>query len=573
LNTKKAEIQNTGKKDILIDHMKLPSIFNKSRTRIFIRLALNGLAQAAIHIATILMVRWAFDHLIRGSASAQPSGAIRIGLGLSLAAICIGWLRMVERVDAERIGQGYIHQIRMLLFKHMSCLAPRALQGRSRGAIVLRFIGDLNALKRWVSLGIARITVASITAFCTLTALAFISLRLAFTVSAVLVLGALYSVRLGKDIREAVKESRRRRSHLAANVNEKVASMAVVQVFGQSSRERKRIRRQSRRLTKALIARAKKIGLMRGITHSVTALASGAVLLQGAYVVRMGEATPGTVVAAMTIVGLLVPALRDLSRVYEYFQESRVSARKIIDFLETPSLVQSQVGAPDFKPGPGVLEFRNVSFGNVLKKISVTAEARKRIVIIGPNGTGKTTLLSMAVRLIDPEEGEILLDGQNIATHSLKSVRRAISMVSPDLPLLRGTVKKNLLYRWPKAPADEIERVWKLCGIHELLNDLPRAERTKVTEEGNSLSLGQRQRIGLARAFLGNPKIILLDEADVHLDKEAGKLLARILNQYTGTVIWVTHNPDRISRADCIWRLEGGSLVELSEQRLCQNVN
>ena len=548
--------------------MKLPSIFNTSRTRIFTRLALNGLAQAATTIITILLVRQAFDSLITTSpGGVQFDIMLQIGLGLGLAAICIGWLRMVERVDAEKMGQSYIHQIRMLLFRHMSRLTPRTLESRSRGAIVLRFIGDLNALKRWVSLGMVRITVAGITTICALTALAILSWRLAMVVTVVLGLGAIYAVRLGKHIRETVKESRRRRAYLAANVNEKVATMAVVQVFGQSTRERRRVERQSRRLTDALIARAGKIGLMRGITQSAMALASGAVLLQGAREVSGGNVTPGTVVAAMTIVGLLVPALRDLSRVYEYLQDSRVSAKKLIDFLKTPSLVRNRAGAPDLKSGPGRLDFQNVSFGKTIKNVTVTAQANQTVVITGPNGAGKSTLLTMAARLIDPEKGKILLDGQDITTHSLKSVRRAISIVSPDLPLLRGTVKKNLLYRWPKAPAEEIERVWNLCGIHELLAELPRAELTRVTEDGHNLSLGQRQRIGLARAFLGDPRIILLDEADAHLDKDAGKVLNRILSQYKGTVIWVTHNHDRINDADCIWNIEKGTLVDVTSQR------
>ena len=526
------------------------------------RLALNSLAQAAITIITILLVKWAFDRLITPLDGVQPDIMLQVGLGLGVAALSIGWLRMIERVDAEKMGQSYIHQIRLLLFKRLSRLDPRALQNRSRGAIVLRFIGDLNALKRWVSLGMVRITVAGITTFCALTALAVINWDLAVVVAVVLGAGALYAVRLGKGIRETVKESRRRRSYLAANVNEKVATMAVVQVFGQATRERRRVKRQSRRLTDAMIARAGKIGLMRGITQGVMALASGAVLLQGARVVGSGQATPGTVVAAMTIVGLLVPALRDLSRVYEYYQESRVSAKKIISFLKTPSLVVDRSGAPDLKPGPGCLEFRKVGFGEVIQDVTVTAQAGEVIVITGPNGAGKSTLLHMAARLMDAGSGNIFLDGQDIALHSLKSVRGAISMVSPDLPLLRGTVKKNLLYRWPKAPAEEIERVWKLCGIHDLLDELPQAELTRVTEDGNNLSLGQRQRIGIARAFLGNPRIILLDEADAHLDSDAGRVLNRILSQYSGTMICVTHQQDYLNRADRIWHIEKGRLVD-----------
>ena len=544
--------------------MNLPPIIKGPRISIFVRLLANGLAQAFVTIATILLIRLAFDHLITTSQAGELNLILGIGSGLIVTAVCMGWLCMMERVDAERMGQSYIHQVRMTLFKHLSTLAPRALQRRSRGAIVLRFIGDLGALRRWVSLGLVRVSVAGVTTFSALLALSVINWRLSIVVTAVLGFGALYALRLGRYMRETVKESRRRRSYLAANVNEKVATMAVVQVFGQSDREQRRIKRQSGRLRDALVARAGKIGLMRGITQSVTALASGAALLLGASEVASGRATPGTVVAAMSIVGFLVPALRDLGRVYEYWQEAGVSSKKLTDFLETPSLVQEAPDAPDLKPGPGRLQFDGVSLSTTIRDVSVVAEPGKLIALTGPNGAGKSTLISLAARLIDPDEGRVLLDGQDLAEHSLSSVRRAISMVSPDLPLLRGTIRKNLLYRWPKAPAEEINRINTLCGIDEVLTKLPEGDQTRVTEGGGNLSLGQRQRIALARALLGNPSVLLLDEADVHLDLEAGTALGRILDEYTGTILWVTHNRDHLADADFIWHIEAGRLVNVS---------
>ena len=544
--------------------MKLPSIIKGRRLKIFFRLVGNGFAQALTMIITVLLVRLAFDRLITTPDVSQSHIALSVGSGLMASAVCIGWLRMIERVDAERMGQSYIHQVRMMLFEHLSALAPRALQRRSRGAIVLRFIGDLGALMRWVSLGLVRISVAGVTTFFSLLALSIINFRLAFAVTAVLSLGVLYALRLGRQIRKTVKESRRRRSYLAANVNEKVAAMAVVQIFGQSDRERRRVSRQSLRLTKALVARAKKIGLMRGITQSVTAVASGVALLMGANEVVSGRATPGTVVAAMTIVGLLVPSLRDLSRVYEYWQGARVSSEKIIEFLDTPALVEDLPGAPDLKPGPGRLEFAGVSLSGIVKDVTVAAEPGRLIALVGPNGAGKSTLLSLAARLIDPDKGSLLLDGQDLAKHSLESVRHAIGMVSPDLPLLCGTVSKNLRYRWPKAPVEEINRIRALCGIDKVLAELPEGDQTRVTEAGSNLSLGQRQRIELARALLGSPSILLLDEADAHLDVDAATMLKRILDEYSGTVLWVTHNLDQVVAADLVWHIEDGRLVEVS---------
>jgi len=543
--------------------MRFQAVIKGSRFPLFVRLVANGLGQAAVVVCTVLLVRLAFDRLIRTSEYDSFPLILWVGLGLFGAAVCMSWLRMMERVDAEQMGQDYTHRIRIKLFDHLSVLAPRALQNRSRGAIVLRFVGDLNALKRWVSLGLARVTVAGVTAVGALLALSVVNWVLALGVTTVLGAGTLYVLSLGKQLREAVKESRRRRSHLAANVNEKVASMAVVQVFGQSERERRRIGRQSNRLKKAMVARARKIGLIRAVTHSATALASGAVLLLGASQVASGRATPGTVVAAMTIVGLLVPALRDLGRVYEYWHDAQVSSEKIRQFLRTPSLVHELVGAPDLEPGQGRLEFVGVSLSDSVKGVTTVAQPGSVVALVGPNGAGKSTLLSLAARLIDPDEGKVVLDGQDLAKHSLASVRRAIGMMSPDLPLLRGTIDKNLRYRWPDAPVEEIDRAKALCEIDKVLAELPEGEQTRVTEGGGNLSLGQRQRIALARALLGRPSILLLDEADAHLDHDSRAVLERILAEYRGTVLLVTHSGERLADVDIIWRMEDGGLVEV----------
>ncbi|MEA2109786.1 MAG: ABC transporter ATP-binding protein [Pseudomonadota bacterium] len=541
--------------------MEIPSILVKNRIRILLCLTANGLGQSMVAIMAMLLVRSAFDNLIKHDANVQTQYIYYYGLGFIILATAKGFLRMTERIDAEKLGQNYTHQIRMLLFKSLSRSAPRTLQKRSRGAIVLRFIGDLNALKRWVSLGLVRIAVAGTIFTCSLIGLGVLNWRIAMVAGLILGVGALSVIRQGSRLREAARESRRLRSYLAANVNEKVAAIGVVQVFGQTAREQRRIRNQSKRLMESMVNKAKNIGLMRGITESIMTLSHGAILLQGVYEIQVGRATHGTVLAAVIIISFLIPALRDLSRVYEYFLEYKISSNKINEFLETPDFIRNRSAAPDLKPGPGHLEFKNICLGSTLKQINATAQAKQLIVITGSNGAGKSTLLSLVARLINPNAGRILVDGQDIGKHNLASVRRSISMVSPDLPLLRGTVRKNLLYRYPKASTEEIDRIWRLCDLGKLIDELPQGELTRITEDGHNLSLGQRQRLGLARAMLGNPRILLLDEADVHLDQEAGKILERILQEYQGTILWVTHDPKRLACADAIWQIENGSLV------------
>ncbi|MDJ0713382.1 MAG: ABC transporter ATP-binding protein [Prochloraceae cyanobacterium] len=542
---------------------QIPRPLKSRRTWLLFRLVINGFFQAGVTIANAKLVKLCFDRLITAANPAFNTMALPISLGLLTATGVIAWLRIAERTDAERIGQEYACEMRMALYNKLASVAPRALQSRTQGGLMLRFVGDLNSLRQWVSLGLARLTIASATTAGTVLALAFISKTLAITIGIILLMGVLTAYKLGQQMQKAAKETRRRLSRLAGNINEKVASMAVVQIFGQSKRERERLARQSRRLEKAMVNRAIVAGQLRGLTDTTAAFASGAALLVGAAEVAAGRTTPGTVVAAMTIVSFLVPRFRDLGRVQEYWHNSRVSLGKIEEFMNIPSLVTEIPNAPDLILGPGRLQFDSVSLAEALYEVRAIAKPGQVVALVGPNGAGKSTLLSLAARLIDPERGVIRLDGQNLATHSLASVRRAIGMATPDLPLLRGTVEKNLLYRWPDASEEEIRRVWELCGIDEVLAELPEGEQTRVSEGGVGLSAGQRQRIALARAILGNPPVLLLDEIDANLDAKATAVVDRVLANYPGTILLITHRFERLAAADEIWYLENGQLQEV----------
>jgi ABC-type multidrug transport system fused ATPase/permease subunit len=487
---------------------------------------------------------------------------LAMAAGLVLAAVVRGGLRMRELLDAELLAQDYVVEVRMALYEHLSALSARALQARSRGGVMLRFVGDLTALRQWVGLGVARSTVAGVTAVLALSALALISWPLALAASAALVVSLLAAFTLGERLRAAVRESRRRNARIAANVNDKIASMQVVQLFNQSQRERTRIARQNERLKQAMVDRARVRGWLRGVLEASGAIATAAVLMLGATLVTAGAASAGTVVAAMAIVGLLIPSLRDLGRVYEYWHGARVSREKIAEFLETPAGIVAAANLPSLQPGPGRLEFDSVTVMGALQDFTAVAPAGSVVAVVGPNGSGKSVLLSLVARLIEADSGRILIDGQDIASIGLSSLRRAVSMVGPDLSLLRGRLDKNLLYRSPNAEQKEIERVFALCGIDALLRELPAGATTRIAEGGVNLSPGQRARIALARALLGSPMLLLLDEADTNLDPQAAEVLDRTLASFSGTVVLVTHRLERLRAADLVWHLQSGNLVE-----------
>jgi ATP-binding cassette subfamily B protein len=521
--------------------MLLPSLLQGKRKRLFFSLVANSGGQTIATIAVAALVQNIFDGFVNNKVSEPATLLIVVGGSLVAMALVTAWLRKTEYALAENLGQEYIEAIRLTLFDCLQNTAVRTLQRRARGATLLRFVGDLNSIRRWVSLGLSRIVVASIIATGAMIALAVLQWEFAIVAGSIIAIGTWLMIAQGKKMREAVQETRRRRSHLATNISEKIASLAVVQVFGRAQHERNRLTRQSKRLKKAVVRQAAITGQLRGISEATISLASTAVLLIGVYELHVGNCSPGTVVAAMGIIGLLRSPIGNLARVYEYRQSAFVARQKLEDFLAMPPFVDEESGTPILKAGPGLLEFCDVSVESGLKNFSAQVEPGQVVALVGPNGAGKTTLLAAAARLTHLDSGEIYLDSQDLAKHNLDSVHQAISMLSPDLPLMRGSIEANLRYRCPDASEDELQRVVKLCGIDEITDTLPEGLKTRIVEGGANLSPGQRQRISIARAILGGPSILLLDEADENLDPVSTKILDRVLNAQSATVLIVTH--------------------------------
>ena len=541
--------------------MTLPLIFNHKRRAHFITLVLVAIAQATLAAVSVWVVKYLFDFIVTaGDGHWGQRPLLAMGYLIS-AAVLLGVLRSRERIEAEALGQSYAHAVRMRLYDRLGAMPVRELQARSRGGHLLRFVGDLSALRQWISLGLARLGVALILAAVSLTVLAFINPLIALTVATITAAGTLAALGLGQPLHQATRQARRCRALLAADINERITLMPVVQVFSQVRRERGRLVRKSRGLRDAMLARAMVIGKLRGTTQALVSLAVALILGAGALEVGAGRATPGAVVAALSVLGVLTPALRDLSRVYEYWHAYRVAMDRIRNYLGSASGSLPGKALPPLRQGPGVIELRDVSLGDSVKNLSVTASAGTVVAIVGANGAGKSTLLSLLAGQIKPEGGRILLDDQDIQHYSSASLRSLIGMVGPDLPLMRGSILRNLRYRCTTASEAELQRVLDICGIGNFLESLPKGLMTRVVEGGLNLSTGQRQKISLARALLGRPAILLLDEADAELDNPSLEYLRRVLKGHNGTVLMVSHRLEQILSADYIWHLAAGKLI------------
>ena len=529
-------------------------LLTRRRAGLFALLVANGLAQAAAAVIAAIAVERAFSRL--GAANSLSTIA-SIGAALAGAATLSAFLRARERIDAERLGQSYCHDMRMHLFDRLTVMSPRSVGQRSQGSTALRFVGDLSAIRKWVSLGLARLAVGITMIVGTLIALVLIDPLLAIATGSAAVLGGLGAVAQGPALRRATREARRRRSRLAGRVTEAIGAVGVVQANNAVGRERRRIRKHSRRLRNAMIDRARRLGALQAVAEA-TGSAATAFLLVVALAAGLGAPE---VAAAMTVVGLLVPQLRGLARVQEYRQHQQVAVEAIGRFVDRPALLSEPAEPHPLADGRGRLLLRDASL-DIVSDVTVDVAAGTTVALVGPNGAGKSTLVAAIARLVDLDSGVIELDGVDLSTVSLADVRAEIGIAAPDLPLMKGSLRRNLTYRHRDATDDEIERVLDLCDLRALVSGLSGGLGHRISEGGTNLSSGQRQRVLLARAVLGSPRLLLLDEADANLDAATASVVDRIVNDHDGTSIIITHRVERIAVADEVWHLVDGRLVE-----------
>ncbi|MDJ0972368.1 MAG: ABC transporter ATP-binding protein [Kiloniellales bacterium] len=546
--------------------MRLPAVLSGRRRQRFGYLVANGISQAGVAVATALLVKNGFDRLIAPQAPLLLREAVLFAAGLSLAIAIGAWLRWRGHLDAEHMGQGYVHALRLRLFRHLARIGAEGARQMSRGAIVLRFVGDLTALRQWISYGLARLTVSGLATVLAIAVLAAVEPVVALAVGIAVTVAAGLALAVGPHLRATTRESRRRRGRLAAQLNDRVANIGVVEAFGQEAKEKRRFDRLSSRLRRALIARARIIGLLRALSEASASFAGACALFAGALQVGLGLASPGAVVAAMVVAGLLAPRLQDLGRVYEYWNGALVAREKLEKMLALrPVGRSSNRGAEQaLEPGPGRIELCGLRLEGLFHGLEATIEPGERVAIVGANGAGKSTLLRLIAGILDPLEGRVRLDGQDIRKCRWEEVRRAFAMVSPDLPLLRGSLRLNLTYGAAAWTAEDLERVMAALGLEALVARLPAGIESRISENGGGLSTGERARIALARAILSKPRVLLLDEADANLDDAARDALETVVEGFTGTVLFITHDPAQAVAADRILKVENGRLHEIA---------
>ncbi len=538
---------------------RLPRISGEGRRPGILLVAVLALGQAAAAGIAAFATHDVFAAFRQAAGRENEAGLPLLALGLILAAgFAIAGLRVAERLVAERVGQSYAASLREKLFKHLSRMSARTLSARRKGALSMRFVGDLAAVRGWVSLGVARLISAAIVLPVTGSVLYLLNPDLAKAAALPIVLGLLIMACIGPRLGPAHRRLRARRARLAADMSERAPHAPELRLLGRSEIETQHLRKRTEKLIASALERARGAALLAAVPDAVSGLAAAAVFFTA---LRSG-ATGADAAGAMAAVGLLIQPIRDLAGVWDRQRAWAAARDKCEAMLATPKLETARAKqAQPLPPRPQALVFSEVSAG-LLNRISVTAPAGRKIAIIGGNGAGKSTLLGLAAGLEQPEQGAVLFGDVKPTGLRAAERRRLLALVGKDSPILAGSLRRALTMGVPERPGDAaILAQVETFGLREALDRLGGLDG-KVAEAGRKLSAGELRRLLLARAALAAPKLLLLDEPDDALDTDGPALIEDLVRANDATALIITHDLSLAARMDEIWYLEDGRLLE-----------
>ena len=403
------------------------------------------------------------------------------------------------------------------------------------------------------------------------------SVLLTLVVFACVPLMGVVSVKLNQKLRARFREQRFQIGELNATIEDSLLGQRVVKAFAAEDLEREKFEQGNRAFeeikTKGYYAMAAfntSTRLFDGLMYLVVILAGGLFLVYGAI-------TPGDLVAYVLYVSTLIATIRRIVEFAEQFQRGMTGIERFAEIMDTPIAIADAPDARELQVTQGGIELRDVSFeypddhNKVLRHVNLTIHPGESLALVGPSGGGKTTLCNLIPRFYDVTGGSILIDGQDVRSVTLHSLRSAIGVVQQDVYLFSGTVVENIAYGRPGATRAEIEEAARMAGADEFVRALKNGYDTYVGERGVKLSGGQKQRISIARVFLKNPRILLLDEATSALDNESEILVGQSLDKLAvgRTTLTIAHRLTTIQNADRILVLgkdgieEEGSHAEL----------
>ncbi len=475
---------------------------------------------------------------------------------------------------ASWLGQSVVRDIRIKLFNHILGFKMKYFDNSSVGVLITRTVTDMERITDIFGEGLFMIF-SDILKMSVVGAVMFymnwrLSVIVFFTLPIVLIATKVFQ----KYMKKAFEDVRTEVSNLNSFVQERITGMKIVQIFAREQIESENFRAINERHKKGWIKTVWYNSVFFPIADLLSSVTLGTVIwLGGLNTVLDQTASIGDLTAFIMMVPMIFRPLNQIANKFNTLQMGMVAADRVFKVLDTTSNIQDR-GDGILENVKGDLEFKDVKFAYVenepvLKGVSFKVNAGETIAIVGATGAGKSTIINLLNRLYDINSGIITIDSRDIKTISVRSLRQNIAVVLQDVFLFADTILNNITLKNPDISEAQVEAAAKEIGIHDFIMSLPKGYHYNVKERGVMLSSGQRQLISFLRAYVTNPKILILDEATASIDSYAEQLIQKATQKITHgrTSIVIAHRLATVQKADTIIVLDAGEIVEMGTHK------
>ena len=543
------------------------------RLQIFITIMI-GIIKFIIPLFIPLLIKYVVDDIIGNSSMSTADKTNHLfnvmGIMLFLFVIVRPPIEYYRQYFAQWVGNKILYDIRDKLFTHIQKLSFKYYANTRAGEVISRIINDVEQTKTFVISGLMNLWLDAATIVIAI----IIMFNMDFTLTIVSILLFPFYAFSIKYFFGNLRRLTRKRSQALAEVqgylHERVQGMAIIKSFAIEDYEQTQFDKHNNNFLNKAIIHTKWNAKAFAVVNTVTDIAPLLVIGYSSYQVIQGDLTIGTMMAFIAYIDKLYAPLRRLVNSSTTMTQSIASMDRVFELVDEKYDIDDGPNAIECKHVDGEIYFEDVSFSYdegedlILKNISLHVKKGETIALVGMSGGGKSSLVSLIPRFYDVTSGRIRLDGKDIRTFKVRTLRDKIGMVLQDNILFSESVKLNILLGKPNATDEEIIEAAKAANAHDFIMNLPNGYDTKVGERGVKLSGGQKQRVAIARIFLKNPPILILDEATSALDLESEHLIQESLEQLAKerTTFIVAHRLSTITHADRIVMIEYGEIIE-----------
>lgn len=517
-------------------------------------------------------------NVIEGRSESLETGASAANVlrDLNLAALAVvaiylakGLFTYGQTYLTYFLGQRVAVDLRGMLFKHVQRLSLSFHEREKSGEVVSRFTNDVSLVQNSLINGAADLVSQAAVLVGAVLMLFVLNWRLSVLILVMVPLVTAVIGRLGHSVRSFTSMVQAKIGDVTSILQETLSGIRVVKAFTMENYEIERFSRENEDTFELGMKSARVGATLVPAMELLGVLGLAAVLWFGGREVLSGHLTVGALISFVILIAIAGAPLSNLSRIYHSFVQGMAAAQRVFDLMDVQSDISDAPGARDLGPVRGSVEFDCVEFGYgdgtlALDGVSASIAPGQVVALVGPSGAGKTTFVNLIPRFFDPQSGTVRIDGVDLRSVRIESLRKQIGLVPQETILFGVSVRENIAYGNRDAGFSSIVEAAKAAYAHEFIMKLPKGYDTQVGERGVALSGGQRQRIAIARAVLRNPRILILDEATSSLDSESERLVqAAIDNLMRGrTTFVIAHRLSTVVNADLILVMDNGRIVE-----------